>query len=169
MFRKGLMRYAFGDYVLDTELYRLERQGAGVRLPPRAYQMLVYLLEQRQRVVRRQELFEQVWADQYVSDAALESCIKQVRQAVGDSGRRQHVIQTVHGHGYRFIAEVREVEGLAVATASEVVIPSCDALPASPPASPPLPPPPPSLPLPQPRRYRPRQPRRCPGSPNAVN
>ena len=109
------MRYAFGDHVLDTELYRLERQSEGIRLPPRVYQMLVYLLEKRQRVVSRQELFEQVWPDQFVSDAALESCIKQVRQALGDSGRRQQFIQTVHGHGYRFIAAV-SADGVTVET-----------------------------------------------------
>jgi DNA-binding winged helix-turn-helix (wHTH) protein len=100
------MRYRFGDCVLDTALYALERQGQAMRLSRRVFRVLVYLLEQRHRVVSRDELFAQIWGEQFVSDAALESCIKQVRQAVGDSGRAQRLIRTQHGYGYRFVAEV---------------------------------------------------------------
>ena len=70
------------------------------------FQVLHYLLTHRDRVVSKQELCEQVWAGQFISDAAVEAVVKAVRQAVGDSGRRQWCIQTRRGHGYRFVAPV---------------------------------------------------------------
>jgi DNA-binding winged helix-turn-helix (wHTH) protein len=100
------MIYRFGDCELDTHLFSLHRGGAPVPLRPKVFQALTHLLEQRHRVVTRQELFAQVWPKQFVSDAALESCIKAVRQAVGDSGARPRIIQTLRGYGYRFIAAV---------------------------------------------------------------
>ena len=66
----------------------------------------MYLLQHRNRVVPKSELIDQIWPEQYVSDAAFASCLRKVRQAVGDDGKTQHVIQTCRGHGYRFIATV---------------------------------------------------------------
>jgi predicted ATPase/class 3 adenylate cyclase/DNA-binding winged helix-turn-helix (wHTH) protein len=100
------MIYIFGDCALNTGLYALHHAGHSIRLRPKEFQVLTYLLAHRARVVSRQELCEQVWPDQFISDAALESAIRRVRQAIGDSGRAQQLIQTLHGHGYRFIAEV---------------------------------------------------------------
>jgi class 3 adenylate cyclase len=100
------MRYLFGDCVFDTDHHTLVRRGQGVRLQPRVFKMLAYLLEHRQRVVPRQELFEQLWDGQYVSKAALEGCLKLVRQAIGDSGRAQRLLKTQHGIGYHFVAPV---------------------------------------------------------------
>src|SRR5262245_41629695 len=70
--------------------------------------MCLCLLEDRDRVVSREELCTQVWPGQFVSQATLEGVIRLVRQAVGDSGRTQRIIQTLHGHGYRFVAHVDE-------------------------------------------------------------
>jgi DNA-binding winged helix-turn-helix (wHTH) protein len=100
------MIYVFGDCALDTGLYALHRAGHSIRLRPKVFQVLTYLLAHRERVVSRQELCEQVWPNQFISDAALESAIRRVRQAIGDSGRAQQLIQTRHGHGYRFIADI---------------------------------------------------------------
>ena len=107
------MRYLFGDCVFDTDCHTLERQGQSIRLQPREFKMLAYLLDQRHRVVSRQELFEQIWPGQYVGKAALEGCIKQVRQAIGDSGRTQRFLKTQHGVGYRFMAPVTVETGVA--------------------------------------------------------
>jgi DNA-binding winged helix-turn-helix (wHTH) protein len=74
--------------------------------------VLVYLIEQRDRVVSREEVLAQVWPHQAVSDETLTSCVKAARRAVGDSGRTQRVIQTMHGRGLRFVAEVAVAEGL---------------------------------------------------------
>lgn len=100
------MRYQFADCELDTQRYVLTRSGQEIKLRPQVFQLLVYFLTNRERVVTKQDLVEEVWAAQATSDAALETGIRAVRRAVGDSGRTQQIIQTNHGHGYRFIAPV---------------------------------------------------------------
>jgi TolB-like protein/DNA-binding winged helix-turn-helix (wHTH) protein len=102
------MIYRFGDCALDTNLYTLQRGGQTFRLRLKVFRMCLYLLENRDRVVSREELCTQVWPGQFVSQATLEGVIRLVRQAVGDSGRTQSIIQTLHGHGYRFVAHVDE-------------------------------------------------------------
>jgi TolB-like protein/DNA-binding winged helix-turn-helix (wHTH) protein len=102
------MIYAFGDCELDTGLYSLQRAGQTIRLRPKAFRVCLYLLEHRDRVVSRDELCAQVWRGQFISQATLEGVIRVVRQAVGDSGQAQSVIQTLHGYGYRFVASVAE-------------------------------------------------------------
>jgi DNA-binding winged helix-turn-helix (wHTH) protein len=102
------MYYVFSDCVLDTERYVLHRAGQPIRLRPKVFQVLVYLLSQRERVVTKQELGEQVWKGQAISDATLESTLSAVRRALGDQGRADRYIHTLHGHGYRFVAPVEE-------------------------------------------------------------
>jgi DNA-binding winged helix-turn-helix (wHTH) protein len=93
------MRYVFGECTLDTQRAELARTGRVYRLRRKVFQVLVYLLAHADRVVSKQELCEQVWPQQFISDAALESVIKAVRQAIGDSGRSQRLLQTVYGRG----------------------------------------------------------------------
>jgi TolB-like protein/DNA-binding winged helix-turn-helix (wHTH) protein len=102
------MIYYFTDCALDTNLCTLRRDGQTYRLRLKVFRMCLYLLEHRDRVVSREELCTQVWPGQFVSQATLEGVIRLVRQAVGDSGRTQSIIQTLHGHGYRFVANVEE-------------------------------------------------------------
>ena len=68
--------------------------------------MLAYLLVHRERLVAKQELLEQLWREQFVGETTLSSCIRAVRQAVGDTGQAQRVIHTLHGRGFRFVAEI---------------------------------------------------------------
>jgi DNA-binding winged helix-turn-helix (wHTH) protein len=100
------MRYVFGEWSLDTQRAELSRAGDVRRLRRKVCQVLAYLLAQADRVVSKQELCEQVWPQQFISDTALESTIKAVRQALGDNGRDQHLIQTVYGQGYCCVAAV---------------------------------------------------------------
>ncbi|ETW95232.1 MAG: hypothetical protein ETSY2_48440 [Candidatus Entotheonella gemina] len=65
-------------------------------------------MENRDRIISKQELVEHIWSDQFISNAALESTIRLLRKELNDSGREQRVIQTVFGHGYRFVALVTE-------------------------------------------------------------
>ena len=102
------MIYRFVDCALDTNLYTLQRGGQEFRLRLKVFRMCLYLIEHRDRVVSREELCTQVWPGQFVSQTTLEGVIRLVRQAVGDSGRTQRIIQTLHGHGYRFVAPVDE-------------------------------------------------------------
>jgi class 3 adenylate cyclase/tetratricopeptide (TPR) repeat protein len=104
------MRYVFGNYTLDTLCCELRRAEALVPLRPKVFHLLAYLLTHRDRLISRQELCTQLWPDQFVSDATLDACLAQARRAVGDSGRTQYVIQTRHGHGYRFVAAVAVYE-----------------------------------------------------------
>ncbi|GIX48550.1 MAG: adenylate/guanylate cyclase domain-containing protein [Candidatus Tectimicrobiota bacterium] len=99
-------RYRFGDCALDTRRRELSHAGHIVKLRPKVFDLLAYLLEHRSRVVSKSELLERLWPDQFVSDATLNACIKLARQATGDNGRSQHIIQTRHRQGYRFVAEV---------------------------------------------------------------
>jgi DNA-binding winged helix-turn-helix (wHTH) protein len=100
------MIYAFGKYELDTVLYELRRAGAPCKVEPKAFDLLIYLIQHRDRVVTREELFERVWSDPFISEAILSHHIMVARKAVGDDGRAQQMIKTIHGRGYRFIARV---------------------------------------------------------------
>lgn len=104
------MQYTFGVYTLNTQQYELYRAGERLPLRPKAFQVLVYLLAHRERVVSKTELLEHVWPEAYVGDAALSSCLKTIRRFLEDDGQRQCMIRTVRGHGYRFIAPVDVVD-----------------------------------------------------------
>ena len=91
----------FGRCELDLARVVLSRDGEEVRLEPQAYDVLAYLAERRGTVVRKEELLDGVWGDRFVSESALTTRIKSVRQAVGDDGTRQAVIRTVHGRGWQ--------------------------------------------------------------------
>jgi class 3 adenylate cyclase/DNA-binding winged helix-turn-helix (wHTH) protein/tetratricopeptide (TPR) repeat protein len=100
------MIYTFGDFQLDEERYELRRVGVPIRLEPKAFRVLTYLIQHRARVVTREELLERFWPGEFVTTSAPAHCIVKARQAVGDGGVAQRIIKTVHGHGYRFIAAV---------------------------------------------------------------
>jgi pimeloyl-ACP methyl ester carboxylesterase/DNA-binding winged helix-turn-helix (wHTH) protein len=103
------VRYRFDDSVLDTTRYELSRGGDLVHVEPQVFDVLAHLVEHRDRVVGKAELLDVVWGHQFVSESALTTRVKQLRQAVGDSGREQRIVQTVHGRGYRFVAPLDEV------------------------------------------------------------
>jgi DNA-binding winged helix-turn-helix (wHTH) protein len=110
------MLYAFGDYTLDATRYELRRAGVLVPVVPRAFDLLAYLVQHAGQTVSKEELFAQLWAAQFVTDSALTYCVTEARKALGDSGRGQRYIRTVHGRGYRFIMPVavqRQPEAVA--------------------------------------------------------
>jgi len=112
---KGRMIYAFEDFELDTDLHELRRGGERVELQPRVLRLLLHLLRQRQRVVPRDELFEEVWEGVAVSDHALFHALQKLRSALGESGERQRIIRTVPRVGYRFAVAVDERAGSSAA------------------------------------------------------
>src|SRR5262245_13531507 len=109
------MRYRFGDWTLDTLRYELQRAGAPVPVRPKVFQVLAYLLAHRNRVVSKQELLEQLWPQQFIEEATLNSCIMAVRKTLGDSGQTPRLVHTVRGRGYRFVALVEEGEQVSSA------------------------------------------------------
>jgi DNA-binding winged helix-turn-helix (wHTH) protein len=72
--------------------------------------MLAYLIQHRDRVVTKEELLERLWPDRFVTEATLTSRLIAARKAVGDRGREQRLIQTLHGRGYRFIGAASPAE-----------------------------------------------------------
>ncbi len=96
--------WRFGELEADTAARELRHRGAVVHLEPQAFDLLVCLIEHRDRVVSKLELFDGVWGHRFVSEANLTTRVKEVRRAVGDDGSRQHTIKNVRGRGYRFVA-----------------------------------------------------------------
>lgn len=100
------MIYRFGSFELDTARAELCENGRPRPLEPQVFALLAFLVEHRERLVSRDELLEKVWGRRVVSDSALSSRIKSARQALGDDGKRQRYLKTVHGQGFRFVADV---------------------------------------------------------------
>lgn len=115
------MRYLFADCLLDTQRYLLRRTDQTIRLRPKVFHVLAYLLTHRDRVIPKQELCEQVWSAQAVSDATIENCLKAIRQAIGDTGQAQRLIETRYSQGYRFVAQVTLVPNDRTSEASRAV------------------------------------------------
>ncbi len=112
------MRYCFEQHELDLARGELRTHGVPVPLEPRVYALLCLLIEQRERLVTHDELIEKIWDGRIVSDAAIATCVKAARRALGDDGRTQHYLRTVHGRGLRFVGAVRgRVDADADATA----------------------------------------------------
>jgi Tol biopolymer transport system component/DNA-binding winged helix-turn-helix (wHTH) protein len=108
----------FSDFELDVARFELRRGGEPVKIEPRPLEVLLYLAAHRDRVVGKTELIEKLWGVKFISESALTRCIHEARRALGDDGPEAAVIRTVHGRGYRFIAPVREREGVATAPES---------------------------------------------------
>lgn len=100
------MTWVFGDFRIDPELFQLSRSGQPVRVEPQVLSLLIYLIRHRNRLVTKAELVAAIWQDRAISDASISSRIKSARHTIDDDGRRQGVIRTVHGRGFRFVADV---------------------------------------------------------------
>jgi len=103
------MIYQFGEFEIDTQNYQLSNNGTAVDVEPKVYDLLCYLVVNRNKLVTRDELFENIWPGQIVSDTSLSNQIKAARKAIGDNGRAQSRIKTVHGRGYQFIVPTEEI------------------------------------------------------------
>ena len=100
------MIYKFGNYELDTEIHELRRGGEAHPVEPRVFALLRFLIKNRERLVTKGEIFEHVWEGRIVSDSALSSQIKALRRAIGDDGKTQSLLRTVHGKGFRFVGTI---------------------------------------------------------------
>jgi DNA-binding winged helix-turn-helix (wHTH) protein len=117
------MHYVFDSYTLDTEHYELHRGNTLVRLEPRVFNLLAYLVRHPGHTVTKEDLWAQVWPQLPIfSDQSLKKCVEQARRALGDAGQAPRYIQTVRSRGYRFIAPV-EVRPQAESNAQSLTVP----------------------------------------------
>ena len=102
--------YRFDDFVVDPETWRLSRGGQEIHLKPGVLELLIYLIANRGRLVTRQELMDTVWGDTVISESAITKAVARLRKALGDDSATHCYLETVRSRGYRFVADVEEVE-----------------------------------------------------------
>lgn len=118
--------FRFGNFELDTGRFELRSSHGPVALEPQTFRVLQYLVEQRERLVTRDDLVQTIWQGKAISDWTVSGAIKSARSALGDTGDPRKYIRTVHGKGFRFIADVERRIGAGQAddgTPSIAVLP----------------------------------------------
>jgi adenylate cyclase len=103
------MRYRFANCVLSLKSRELMRGPRIISLTPQVFDLLVYLVRHRERVVSKDELIDAIWDGRAVSDAALTTRVYAARTAIGDNGRQQRYIKTFARRGIRFVGQVEEI------------------------------------------------------------
>jgi TolB-like protein len=106
--RSAGAKIVFGEHVLDPDRRELTRGSEAIAVGPQVFDVLVHLVRNRERVVSKDDLIEEVWGGRIVSESTLTSHINAVRKALGDTGEDQRLIRTIARKGYRFVGEVRE-------------------------------------------------------------
>jgi len=99
--------FLFENHVLDLSRRELRRAGERIAIEPQVFDLLVYLIENRHRVVSKDDLFDSVWKVRIVSESTLTTRINAARKALGDSGEAQRLIRTIQRKGFRFVGELR--------------------------------------------------------------
>jgi adenylate cyclase len=105
--------YLFEEYAFDTDRRELHRGADVVSVAPQVFDLLEYLIRNRERVVSKDDLINAVWNGRIVSDAALTTRLNVARSAIGDSGEEQRLIKTLPRKGFRFVGQVREAREVA--------------------------------------------------------
>src|SRR5437667_9705180 len=98
--------YSFGVYVLDPQRRELRLNATVVPVEPQVFDLLELLIRNRERVVSKDDLIDEIWGGQARSDSVVSSRIRDARRAIGDNGKRQQFIRTLHRKGFRFVGEV---------------------------------------------------------------
>src|SRR5690242_1380884 len=96
-------QYAFDDLRIDPAAFRVTKAGVPVSLEPRAFDLLLLLVESGGRVVTKKEIFDRLWSDTTVTDNALTRIVAQLRKALGDDAKAAKYIETVPTRGYRWL------------------------------------------------------------------
>ena len=111
------MIYQFGPYELDLATFELRAGGKTCNLEPQVFALIALLVENHDRLVSKEEIIEKVWDGRVVSDAAVASRVKSARQALGDDGKSQRFIRTLHRKGFRFVENVKVLRDTAAISA----------------------------------------------------
>src|SRR5687768_851412 len=108
-------RFAFDSFVLDSAAGELTRDSVAVELRPKVYELLMVLIQNRGRLVLKEELLDAVWGDVHVSEGSLNRTIAELRHALGEDSHNQRLIETVPRRGYKFVGNVTELGGSSAA------------------------------------------------------
>ncbi|APG15743.1 TolB-like protein/cytochrome c-type biogenesis protein CcmH/NrfG [Bradyrhizobium elkanii] len=108
------MQFMFRDHLLDTDRRELSREQVPVAVEPQVFDLVVHLMENRDRVVSKDELIDKIWHGRSVSESTLTSRINAARKAIGDSGANQALIRTIARKGFRFVGAVQTQRGAAL-------------------------------------------------------
>ena len=104
------MRYLFEEFAFDTDRRELHRGADVVAIAPQVFDLLDYLIRNRERVVSKDDLISAIWNGRIVSDAALTTRLNIARSVIGDTGHEQRLIKTLPRKGFRFVGPVREAQ-----------------------------------------------------------
>ena len=100
--------YSFADFELDTDCYELREGGVALALSRRPFDLLLCLIERRQRVVLKHELIDVVWGGSCVTGTTLSHCVMELRRTLSDPADKPRYLRTVRGRGYRFVAALSD-------------------------------------------------------------
>src|SRR5215467_15571082 len=117
----------FEDYSVDWHRRELRRGGSLQHVEPQVFDLLLFLIDNRERVVSREDLLASVWRGRNVSESTLSSRINAARHAVGDTGEQQRLIRTFHGRGLRFVGTIQETEEHATSVDCVAMAPTAHA------------------------------------------
>src|ERR1700730_7022389 len=102
------MLFSFEDYIFDTSRRELRRRGTAIAVQPQVFDLLEYLISNRDRVVTKEDMLDAIWGGRIVSESSLTTRINAARTALGDNGEEQRLIRTLPRKGIRFVGVVRE-------------------------------------------------------------
>ena len=102
--------FTFDDCELDVDAFQLRVGGLPQPIEPQVFDVLALLVRHRHRMVSKEELLDVVWRHRFVTESAVSSRIKSARRAIGDDGREQRLIRTIHSRGYQFIGDAHVAE-----------------------------------------------------------
>ena len=124
------MQFLFEDYALDIDRRELRRGAQQIAVGPQVFDLLVYLVQNRERVVTKDDLLDAVWSGRFVSESNLTTRINAARKAIGDTGEEQRLIRTVPRKGFRFVGvvtceaeNVKDVRGSTATTPKPLPLP----------------------------------------------
>ena len=118
--------FLFDDVRVENATFQAFKAGQLIQLEPKALKLLLFLIENRDRLIEKEEILNTIWSGTFVTDNALTREIGKLRKILGDDPKAPKYIQTVHTRGYRFIAELKEAKGQAISVPAEIVNPKSE-------------------------------------------
>jgi TolB-like protein len=107
VFSEASVQFFFSDHMLDTDTRELHRNGDAISVQPQVFDLLAYLVQNRERVISKEDLLAALWGGRRLADSTLATHINAARKAIGDSGEEQRLIRTIARKGIRFVGEVQ--------------------------------------------------------------